>query len=303
VSRWIAVPTVAGPEPQSYDFLAILRAALVQRGLDYRVDAVSKNANIGPVPLLAPAFGCTSVGPPPRCAVSLQDRDVILVNAQTSHLHVLRSRTGHYAAQEVLQLPTGAASLARGWAYVDGTFEGRKFRFLDTHLETGRFASTQEAQAHEFLAGPARANGVVIATGDFNANADPGEEPTTTYEDLTAAWFTDAWQRVDHDDPGYTCCQSPTLTNATSQLRTRIDLVLTHGPVRVEDAEVVGTTPISTGEPPIWASDHAGVVAMLRQHQGRQSRATSASLRSRRARTSRCTRGNVDLSRRVRSAC
>jgi len=264
VSRWVAVPKVAGPEPPSYDFLAILSAALVKRGLDYRVEAVSKNASIGPVPLVAPAFGCTSIGPPRRCVVTLQDRDVILANAHTSDLDVLKSRTGHYAAQEVLQLPTGAASLARGWAYVDGTFERRTFRFLDTHLEMGRAASIQEAQAHEFLSGPARASGAVIATGDFNSNAAPGEASTTTYADLTAAWFTDAWRRVNRDDLGYTCCQSPTLTNATSQLRTRIDLVLTHGPVQGEAAAVVDAAPIPTTEPPFWASDHAGVVATLR---------------------------------------
>ncbi len=48
-----------------------------------------------------------------------------------------------------------------------------------------------------------------------------------------------------------------------SQLRTRIDLVLTHGRVHAKSAEVVGDQPIGTS-PPFWASDHAGVVATLR---------------------------------------
>jgi endonuclease/exonuclease/phosphatase family metal-dependent hydrolase len=125
-----------------------------------------------------------------------------------------------------------------------------------------RFAATQEAQALEFLSGPARASRAVIATGDFNSPADSGGK-STTYEDLTAGRFKDAWQRVNADDPGLTCCQSSTLTNTTSRLRTRIDLVLTHGPVHPRAATVVGASPISLTRPPFWASDHAGVVARL----------------------------------------
>ena len=106
----------------------------------------------------------------------------------------------------------------------------------------------------------------MIAVGDFNSAADPAEDSTTTYDDLTAAWFKDAWQQVNPDDPGLTCCQSSTLINTSSQLRTRIDLVLTHGPVRSKAAAVVGATPISVVAPPFWASDHAGVVATLRLH-------------------------------------
>ena len=267
VSRWMAHPLVSGAQPPSYDFLAILSTELAARGLDYRVEAVSENANVGPVPLVAPSFGCATGGPPPSCVVTLQDRDVILVNNDTHGLHMRGSLTGHYAAQEVLQLPTGAsASFARGWAYVNGTFRGKKFRFVTTHLEVERYAATQEAQAHEFLTGPARTGGTVIATGDFNSAADPGEDSTRTYANLTAERFKDIWQQVNPDDPGPTCCQSSTLTNTSSQLRTRIDLVLTHGPVRGKAAMVVGATPIPALTPPFWASDHAGVIATLRLH-------------------------------------
>jgi endonuclease/exonuclease/phosphatase family metal-dependent hydrolase len=268
VTRWIAQPTVAGPTPPSYDFLAILQAELAERGLDYRVRAVSENADIGPAPLVAPAFGCrapVSADWVPDCVVTLQDRDVILENADTPGLRVLRSRSGDYVAQEVLTPPVGTpVSFARGWAYVDATYKGRKFRFVNTHLEVEDFAATQEAQGREFLAGPARTWGPVIATGDFNSAADPATTttPTTTYADLTRRWFRDAWW-VNPGQPGLTCCQSSTLTNPASQLRTRIDLVLTHGKVRTRSAHVVGDTPIGA-QPPFWASDHAGVVAKLR---------------------------------------
>jgi endonuclease/exonuclease/phosphatase family metal-dependent hydrolase len=270
VSNWIAQPPEDCPPedcPRSFDFLDILTDELEERGLDYRVAAVSENASIGPVPLVIPNSPCTTVEPAPSCVVTLQDRDVILVNADTPGLKVLNSRTGDYAAQVVPDVPIGApASFARGWAYVDGRFKGKKFRFVNTHLEVARFAATQEAQAQEFLAGPARAAGAVIAAGDFNSAADPAQVSTTTYEELTAEWFKDAWLRVNPDDPGPTCCQSETLSNIDSLLRTRIDLILTHGPVRAKAAAVVGDTAIPAVEPPFWASDHAGVVATLRLH-------------------------------------
>jgi endonuclease/exonuclease/phosphatase family metal-dependent hydrolase len=266
VTRWIAQPTVAGPTPPSFDFLAILQAELEERGLDYRVRAVSENADIGPAPLVAPAYGC--VAPTvPDCVVTLQDRDVILVNDSTRHLKVRRSLSGDYVAQEVLTPPVGdPVSFGRGWAAIDAKYLGRKFRFVTTHLEVEDFAATQEAQGQEFLAGPSRVRGPVIATGDFNSAADQSttSTPTTTYADLTDRFYRDAWA-INPGDPGASCCQTGTLTNPVSQLTIRIDLVLTHGAVRSRAAHLVGDTPIPGAvAPPFWASDHAGVVASLR---------------------------------------
>ncbi|MET1058779.1 MAG: endonuclease/exonuclease/phosphatase family protein [Nocardioides sp.] len=268
VTNWIAQPLVAGATPPSFDFLTILQAALAKRGLHYKVAVVSPNADIGPAPLVAPPFGCGAPTSPttPQCVVTLQDRDVILVNKDTRGLKVKRTSTGDYVAQQQFQ-PPGAAtpiSFARGWAALDASYKGTDFRFLTTHLEVEDFAAVQEAQAAEFLAGPARKRGPVIATGDFNSAADPATTttPTTTYADLTASWFKDAWA-VNGGDPGLTCCQNSGLTNLVSGLRTRIDLVLTHGAVRTKSAHVVGDQPIASTQP-VWASDHAGVVAELR---------------------------------------
>ena len=272
VTKWIAQPLVAGAAPPSFDFLAILQAALAKRGLDYRVAAVSDNADIGPAPLVAPAFGCGLPTSPttPQCVVTLQDRDVILVNGDTRGLEVERASSGDYVAQQAFQPPgaTAPVSFARGWAAIDATYRGTKFRFVNTHLEVEDFAAVQEAQAAEFLAGPAKAPGRVIATGDFNSAADPATttQPTTTYADLTASWFRDAWD-VNGADPGLTCCQNSTLTNPVSGLRTRIDLVLTHGAARARSAHVVGDELIGSA-PPLWASDHAGVVAEVNLNGG-----------------------------------
>ena len=255
-----------GATPPGFDFLAILQAELAERGLHYSVGAVSENADIGPAPLIAPSFGCGALG---ACFVSSRTATSSWSTTTPPRLDVTGSASGDYVAQEVLTPPgSGPVSFARGWAYVDGTFEGKKFRFVTTHLEVESYPATQEAQGEEFLAGPARAPGAVIATGDFNSDAEPAptDVTTTTYADLTAGWFKDAWW-VNPGDPGLTCCQNGTLSNPAPDLNTRIDLVLTHGPVRAQEAHVVGAARIpGATSVPLYPSDHAGVVATLRLH-------------------------------------
>ncbi|WP_166390548.1 endonuclease/exonuclease/phosphatase family protein [Nocardioides ochotonae] len=266
VTRWTTLPIAAGAKPPSYDFLRILQKALRKEGLSYRVAGVVNNATIGPVPLVAPQFGCVNVASTSSfdCAVTLQDRDVILVRDGIRGLELGKPVTGRYADQQSFPVPgTDGLTLdfGRGWVYVDGTLRGSRFRFLNTHLEIGRFGAVQEAQAAEFLAGPAKAGRPVIATGDFNSPADPRVSTASTYADLTRRWFDDAWA-VRGSAPGFTCCQSDALDNPTKSLRTRIDLILTRGLAKPRFARIVGATPIAETAPR-WASDHAGVVAGL----------------------------------------
>ena len=269
VTNWIAQATAPGSSanPPSYDFLKILMAELGARGLDYEVAGVSQNANIGPAPLFAPGFGCRTVQPAPDCVVTLQDRDVILVNDDTRGLRWGNARSGTYSKQQSIPLPGGAsASFGRGWVTIDAKYRGRRFHVANTHLEVSGFRAVQEARAREFLAGPARGPGADIALGDFNSAADGST--TDSYDSLTC-WFRDAWA-VNRRDAGYTSGQNETLTNPVSQLDQRIDLVLVHGAVRTVEAHVVGDEPFrSPAQPPqqprpIWPSDHAGVVATLR---------------------------------------
>ena len=273
VTKWIAQPLVAGAAPPSFDFLTILQSALAKRGLDYRVAVVSQNADIGPAPLVAPAFGCGLPTSPttPQCVVTLQDRDVILVNGDTRGLAVKATSTGDYAAQQQFQ-PPGAASpvsFARGWAAVDASYRGSDFRFLTTHLEVEDFPAVQEAQAAEFLAGPAKSGGAVIATGDFNSAADPATttQPTTTYAQLTASWFKDAWD-VNGDDPGSPAARTARLdqpgVGAADPDRPGPHPRLGRAPAAPTwwVTELIGSTP------PLWASDHAGVVAEINLHGG-----------------------------------
>jgi endonuclease/exonuclease/phosphatase family metal-dependent hydrolase len=252
VSRW----TVTGPSPApSLDYLAILQAQLSARGLNYAVAAVSDNADIGPLPLAVPCGG-----PVGACTVEFEDRDVVLVNTDTDGLTVGNPRSGHYATQEVIATPVGSLSFDRGWATVDGSFWGQRFRFAVTHLETEDFPAVQEAQGQEFLQ-VAKAPGAVLAVGDFNSAADGSN--TATYAGLTADYFRDAWS-ASTSAAGLSCCQDGLLVNPVSGLHERIDLVLTHA-LHPMSASLVGDA-VFEAVPPLWPSDHAGIVATLRLH-------------------------------------
>ncbi len=268
VSRWQVTPVAnpfVDPEALSFDFLQILVDALAARGLRYSVAGSVDNALIGPAPLIAPGTGCDDlVQLPdkivPECVVTFADRDVVLVNDNTEGLNLEPATTGRYESQVTLSTAVGDLSFDRGWVSVDGRYRGKSFRFVNTHLETEDSPAVQEAQAVEFLSGPAR-GGPVIAVGDFNSA--PDGSTTDSYARLTGpSAFTDAWT-VNPLDLGLTCCQSSTLVNVTSQAQSRIDLVLTRGPIRPLSAALVGAQRFRS-TPPLWASDHAGVVATVR---------------------------------------
>ena len=255
VSVW---QTAGAAAPPSLDYLQVLSAALASRGLNYEVAATSDNADIGPVPLLTQP-GCTTLG---ACSVTLKDRDVILVNADRDGLQWSNPQDGSYATQQFFQPPIPGAppvSFDRGWASIDGSLGSHRFHYASTHLETEDFPGIQEAQAAEFLAGPAHGPGADLATGDFNSAADGS---TTTSYALLTSQFKDAW-RVNGGDPGMSCCQNETLSNPVSQLGSRIDLVLFRNGANARSATLVGAVPFQSA-PPLWPSDHAGVVATLR---------------------------------------
>ena len=266
VTKW----TTGGLNPPpGYDFLAILQGDLEARGLDYSVASIAHNAKIGPAPLALAEQGCVQPGPEITCSVQLEDRDVILVNDDTSGLTWSNPQSGRYTAQQAIESPVGPLSFDRGWASIDAKLKGLPFRFVDTHLETEESPLVQQEQAAEFLAGPGK-GGTIVATGDFNSASDGST--TTSYAQLTAPGkFRDAWDEEELG-PGSSCCQESNtpplapgaLNNLVSTLRTRIDLVLSRGAARSngDEAELVGDTPFQ-GTPPFWPSDHAGVVAVL----------------------------------------
>jgi len=265
VTKW----TTGGLNPPpGYDFLAILENDLEARGLHYSTASIAHNANIGPAPLVSET--CPVVSGQFTCSVQLEDRDVILVDDDTPGLTWSNPQTGRYATQQAIESPVGPLSFDRGWASIDARLKQQPFRFVDTHLETEESPLVQQAQAAEFLAGPGK-GGTIVATGDFNSASDGST--TTSYAQLTAPGkFRDSWNEK-LLGPGSSCCQESSvipqlapgqLNNSVSTLKTRIDLILNRGAARSDgdDAELIGDTPFQA-TPPLWPSDHAGVVSVV----------------------------------------
>jgi endonuclease/exonuclease/phosphatase family metal-dependent hydrolase len=253
VSKWTAQNLSASSKEPSFDFLNLLLRSLRNRGALYRVASTSNNAHIGPIPLPSPGA--------PKFLLTLDDRDVILVRNREG-LGFRNPQHGNYTTQAVVPSPVGPLSFNRGWASIDGAVDGKKFHFVDTHLEVeGLTGPIQEAQGNELLAGPASGPKPVIVVGDLNSAADGST--TKTYANVTKV-FTDAWVASRASGPGFTCCQAANLLNPVSSLFERIDFVLTNGAAdRSANAHTVGDrhgnrTPFGR-----WPSDHAGVVARV----------------------------------------
>lgn len=271
VSIWsTAAVTGRAVPPPGYEFLNILQSALSAKGLNYEAVVVAHNADIGPAPLLTgnavpPNCGILSFSPfIPDCTVRLQDRDVVLVNRNRAGLSTSNPQSGRYTAQAVATTPVGALSFDRGWASVDVSLGGGNFRFFNSHLETEAAPPIQEAQGTEALNIINASPLPVIAVGDYNSAADGST--TATYRNLLRGGLKDAWSTV-NGDAGYSCCQNATLTNPTSEANERIDLVLTKGKWAAKSASLTGSTPFRplTSPQPIWASDHFGVAATVKQ--------------------------------------
>lgn len=252
-----ADPTSAATDPL-LDFRTIFLAALADRGLDYRVAAVSRNFDVE-LPILDPT------SPTSLTDVRMTDHDVVLVRGDLAWRN---PATDHYAFNLQVPLAGTLVEIFRGWAAAEVEIEGTWYRFLTTHLEplsTG--AVFQERQALE-LVGLLEASALpTVVAGDFNA--DPRDD-ADTYGILTDGdEFTDVWTPRGE---GFTCCQLPDLENVVSDLDRRVDLILVDGDVDpgapgLPDgvrAERFGHRPSDRTVSGLWPSDHAGVLAVVR---------------------------------------
>jgi hypothetical protein len=246
----------APPDAQdvAYDFLAILLAALADRGLSYDLAAVVENADLE---LTVPV----SLEPLELLDVRITDRDAILVRRDVQWSN---ASAEHFDATVPIVIGDPAAPILafdylRGWTGVDVKYEGEWFRFLNTHLEAFE-PNVRLAQAGEFVDLVEASPLPVVAVGDFNAQ--PGSAP---YVELTSV-LADAWVESGAEGPGYTCCSNDPLLRDTAAppFDERIDLVLFTAPFVPLDATVVGEETTDLTATGMWPSDHAGVVAKLR---------------------------------------
>ncbi len=230
------------------DFLAVLNQALDNRHLPYRVAGEVTNIVATPLP-----------------GVSLIDRDVVLVDAS-------RVRVGADVIARTYTTNLGpvapGVSLLRGFVSVPIAFEGRRVRVTSTHLESdlagNNLGLLRAAQMQELLGVIGNAEPAVIL-GDLN---DFTGSPM--YQLLLGAGYTDIWAAFRPGTDGFTCCHAINLTNDRIPDK-RIDYIFSRGFGRqVEVAEgLIRRITFWPGEMvpgplhPIFASDHAGLVARL----------------------------------------
>jgi len=246
---------VGNPEPATevvYDYIELLQAELVVRGLDYDVVVVRSGSDVE----LPSTTGDD---------VRITDHQAILVR---SGVEVIGSDQGTYAVN--LTLPIGGeggppVTLSRGWVSVDVRIAGRELRFVCTHLERAAVAPVQVAQGAELLQRVAAAPVPVVLVGDFNSAADGST--TDTYGALVSGGLVDAWALAS-PDPGLTCCHDDDPSNSNVELNRLIDLVFFHDPggetiTGASRAVVVGADPGHRTSSGLWPSDHAGVAVTL----------------------------------------
>ena len=136
------------------DFLAILLRALKRAGTPYRAVAVQKESDVEVPSFLGNPF---DENDPMTDAedVRVTVSDVVLKRAG-SDIRILKSGGGQYDARLLLDLAGVSVSFVRGYAWVNAKVDGKRFRFITTHLEA--FGSALAlAQAQELLTGPSGA--------------------------------------------------------------------------------------------------------------------------------------------------
>jgi endonuclease/exonuclease/phosphatase family metal-dependent hydrolase len=175
--------------------------------------------------------------------------------------------------------PVGLITIERGFVGVDVTVRGEKYRVVDTHLEQRQpdpndpssaiLQSLQSVELVTTLLNTTPANRTLILLGDFNSSPEdvPIGPIVPPYQVIVGSGFADIWDRNPlklFDRNGFTCCQLEDLSNTTSDLYERIDIIFVRDTSFRPLAFVTGRVPIfPLSQPPNWASDHGGVFAKL----------------------------------------
>jgi endonuclease/exonuclease/phosphatase family metal-dependent hydrolase len=237
------------------DFLELTLDALADRGLHYAAAATIENAD-AEFPRIA---GYDATNQPIIEDIRLTDRDVILVRTDLPSAEFQVSNAQAVNFENAASLL--GVNLPRGWVSIDVALGGLEVRVVSTHLDND--PTLQLAQAGELIGpgSPTDTTLPVLLIGDFNSRADG--TGTSTYAELLATGFTDAWTMTHGNDPGYTWGHDADLLNTDSTFTERIDLVLTSEGLQATFADIVGEELADRTPAGLWPSDHAGVVATI----------------------------------------
>jgi endonuclease/exonuclease/phosphatase family metal-dependent hydrolase len=175
--------------------------------------------------------------------------------------------------------PNDTLVIERGFVGVDTTVRGRQYRFVNTHLEQRQpdptnpgsaiFQSLQAVELIGTLLATTPPDRTLILLGDFNSGPEnlPIGGITPPYQIITGQGFADIWGTnplTRFDPEGFTCCEDADLSNRSSVLYERVDIIFVSDTSFHPLAFVVGRVPIfPLSHPPNWASDHRGVFGKL----------------------------------------
>lgn len=156
-------------------------------------------------------------------------------------------------------------NFTRGWTSADASVRGKKFRFVNTHLESENNGTIREDQASELVAagGPATAVPTVLV-GDLNSDpASSNPEGPPAYNRLAAAGFRSL------TGPALTSGHGELLSDTSNVLdNSRIDHILTNSTsITLFKSSVVDT--FANG---LWNSDHGGVYSSLNVPGGKKAK-------------------------------
>jgi endonuclease/exonuclease/phosphatase family metal-dependent hydrolase len=262
-----------------YDFLKILQRKLRAQGMHYRAVSVNWLSDVE-----APAYeGSLGVQPPTiqnARDVRLTMRDVILKRVG-SPVKVLSHHERKYKNGLKVSIAGKDMNFTRGYQWVNAERNGRRFRFINTHLEA--FSSDMAfKQVREMLNGPGRYKGNTIIVCDCNSDPLNGTvKSAPPVGDKLPHWapywlvtgrhgFSDTWLQWRQAQYGWTSGLSETVNDPdASGFDHRIDMVFARrgdgGRLKVVRGKVVGNT-VASKDPAtgLWPSDHAGVVMTLR---------------------------------------
>ena len=193
--------------------------------------------------------------------IRFTQQDAILVRSDKS-IKTKSAKSANYKA--ALDVPLNSigetAHVKRGWQSVDATVNGAKFRFVNTHLEAYSEAIGLQ-QATELTHGPLKGSGQKVLPGDLNsARTSDDSDPIDHLLDfgLDDTFFS----KTRRNTP--TCCQSETVDNSASELKSRIDYILAKPKLPIVKSLIVGNNPSVKTPGGLWPSDHAGVVSVLK---------------------------------------
>jgi endonuclease/exonuclease/phosphatase family metal-dependent hydrolase len=217
--------------------------------------------------------------------LTVVDRDVVLRRADvvTSVVDysgvctkpILANGCNYFYGLGPVTTPYGDIFIERGYVGVDVTVGGKDYRVVNTHLEVKDPPVPpviQAAQAQELIAALAATtppDRSLVVLGDINSS--PEDPPGAPYSQFVQSGYTDAWTLRPGKVPGLTCCQRGNLSNHTSILYERVDMIFTmESPAKVKHARVLGDVVATKTPPPgqgLWASDHGSVAAAIEFYQ------------------------------------